>query len=175
MTVPILQKDASVLRLVAVRVDPTEIRGQHITETISAMREALHVCDDGLAIAAPQIGISLQIFVVAGRYFPSKKLGSETPDLVFINPTITKRSSRTSLMNEGCLSVRWLYGETMRHEKVTIQAYNEAGKKITSGASGLLAQVFQHEIDHLNGILFIDTAHNLQEIVAKQETTEKDA
>jgi peptide deformylase len=68
-------------------------------------------------------------------------------------------------MEEGCLSVRYLYGKVRRSKKATIEAYNEHGKKFTAGASGILAQIFQHETDHLNGILFIDKAKQIEEIL----------
>ena len=67
-------------------------------------------------------------------------------------------------MPEGCLSVRWLYGKVSRAEKARVRAYDENGKIFEVGGSGLLAQVFQHETDHLNGILFSDTAVDLREM-----------
>ncbi|MBI3888666.1 peptide deformylase [Candidatus Nomurabacteria bacterium] len=82
---------------------------------------------------------------------------------MFINPKISKLSRDKVWVPEGCLSVRWLYGKTYRSTKATIAAYNENGKKFTRGASGLLAQIFQHETDHLNGILFIDHAIDIKE------------
>ena len=66
-------------------------------------------------------------------------------------------------MPEGCLSVRWLYGRTLRYTKASIEAYDKKGKKFSRGASGLLAQIFQHETDHLKGILFIDHAEDIKE------------
>ncbi len=70
-------------------------------------------------------------------------------------------------MPEGCLSVRWLYGKTLRSKKASIEAYNEKGKKIRRGASQLLAQIFQHETDHLKGVLFIDHAEDIREELPK--------
>ncbi len=67
-------------------------------------------------------------------------------------------------MPEGCLSVRWLYGKVRRSSKALIRAFDEHGNLFTRGGSGLLSQIFQHEIDHLNGILFIDTAENIEDI-----------
>jgi peptide deformylase len=64
---------------------------------------------------------------------------------------------------EGCLSVRWLYGKVYRSTRVTLEYYNEKGQKKTRGASGILAHIFQHEVDHLNGILFTDKAKDLKE------------
>ena len=70
-------------------------------------------------------------------------------------------------MEEGCLSVRYLYGKVSRANQATIEAYDEKGKKFQRGGTGLLAKIFQHEVDHLNGILFIDKAKNLEEIPPK--------
>ena len=67
-------------------------------------------------------------------------------------------------MVEGCLSLRWLYGNVNRKKKVTIVAYNEKGERFQRGASGLLAQIFQHENDHLDGILFTDKAKDVEDI-----------
>lgn len=86
------------------------------------------------------------------------------PDLIFFNPKIIKLSKTKKKVPEGCLSVRWLYGNVSRSTKAFIEAYNEKGEKVSRGASGLLAQIFQHEIDHLNGILFIDTAEDIEDI-----------
>jgi peptide deformylase len=72
-------------------------------------------------------------------------------------------------MPEGCLSVRWLYGNTFRSKKATVTAYDENGKKFVRGASGLLAQIFQHETDHLVGTLFIDHAKNIKEELPPKE------
>lgn len=68
------------------------------------------------------------------------------------------------MLEEGCLSVRYVYGKVLRPEKVTIEAHDENGKKFSRGFSGLLAQVVQHENDHLNGILFTDKATDIQKI-----------
>ena len=87
--------------------------------------------------------------------------------VVFINPKITKISKKKQTVREGCLSVVGMFGAITRAEKVTVEAYNEKGEKFSRGASGLLAQIFQHEIDHLNGILFTDTACNLEKIETK--------
>ena len=85
-------------------------------------------------------------------------------DLVFINPKIVKTSKNKQELEEGCLSVRYVYGKVIRPEKASIEAYDENGKKFSRGFSGLFAQIVQHETDHLNGILFIDKAKDLQEI-----------
>ena len=158
----ILQKDALVLRETAKPVSVKNIGTKKIQDLLERMQEALHAEEDGVALAAPQIGESLRIFIVNGEMLVSKQ--AKKTDLIFINPEITKTSKKKKQVEEGCLSLRYLYGQIKRSEKVTIKAYDETGKTVVRGASGLLAQIFQHEIDHLNGILFIDTAENVRDM-----------
>jgi peptide deformylase len=166
----ILGKDAPILRKVAKSVPIKSTCSKKIQDILDRMKTVLHAEEDGVAIAAPQIGESLRIFVVNGKALAlAKKVKTidhvkEFGDLVFINPEITKFSKKKKKMEEGCLSIRWLYGQVKRSEKVTIRAYDERGKLQERGASGLLAQIFQHEVDHLNGTLFIDKAENIQDI-----------
>src|SRR3989344_5656230 len=141
----ILQKDAPILRRTAKAVLVKDIKSKKIRNILDKMKKALHREEDGVAIAAPQIGESLRIFLVSGK-------------------ALALISKKKDGVEEGCLSVRLLYGQVKRSEKITIRAYNEDGKRIERGASGLLAQIFQHEIDHLDGILFIDKAEHVQDI-----------
>jgi peptide deformylase len=163
----ILNRDAAVLREVAKPVDPQDIGSKKLNAIIADMKAALTSQDDGVAIAAPQIGVSLRIFVVAGKAFAFAR-GEDSPgpeqDMVFINPKIVKRSRDKEYMDEGCLSVRYLYGKVKRSVKVTLEALDESGNPIERGASGLMAQIFQHETDHLDGILFTDTAIEVEDI-----------
>ncbi len=166
----IVQRDEPVLRNTATPVPLAEILSPKIQKIISEMKESLASQDDGVAIAAPQIGYPLRIFVVSKKVAhimkksPTKDY-TTGEDVVYINPVISKLSKDKQLMEEGCLSVRYLYGKVRRSKKATIEAYNEHGKKFTAGASGILAQIFQHETDHLNGILFIDKAKQIEEIL----------
>ena len=166
----ILQKDAQVLRENASNVPLKNIGSKKIRAIIDRMKKALNAEEDGVAIAAPQIGESLRIFIVSGKVWTlikkskSADASKEPKDIVFINPEIIKFSKKTKKVEEGCLSVRYLYGQVKRSEKVIIKAYDETGKAFERGASGLLAQIFQHETDHLNGILFIDKAENVKDV-----------
>jgi len=167
----IIQKDNKVLRQVAKEVKISEITSPNIQKIIKEMSESLAKEYDGVALAAPQIAYSLAIFIVSGKIFDPDFLrgGVESPkrkidDLVFINPKILKLSKVQEDAHEGCLSVRPLYGTVKRSKKATIQAYDKNGKKFKMEASGLLAQIFQHECDHLKGILFIDKAEDLHEL-----------
>jgi peptide deformylase len=166
----LVPRDSAVLRGVSQEVPVQEIESKQIRDVINKMKEALHAEDDGVAIAAPQIGVGLRIFVVnsaALAVMEQEESGEpidKSEDLVFINPEVIKVSQKKRKMEEGCLSLRYLYGEVDRHEKITITAYDDKGIKATYGGAGLMAQIFQHEIDHLDGILFIDKAENVHNV-----------
>lgn len=155
----IVQHPASVLRSVAKEVPLSEITSSPITAIITRMKKALEAQADGVAIAAPQIGESVRIFVVAPH--ASKRF---TEPMVFINPEITRIGKQKEMLSEGCLSVRWKYGKVKRATSATVRAYNAHGHEFVCPGRGLLAQIFQHEIDHLNGILFIDTAKDVEDV-----------
>lgn len=152
----LVDKKAFVLRETARPVVKGEFGTKKLKSIIAKMKKALHAEEDGVAIAAPQVGESLRVFIVKGN--------EAVPDKVFINPEIIKASKKKQAVEEGCLSLRYLYGSVSRHEKVTLKALNENGQKMTTGASGLMAQIFQHEVDHLNGVLFTDKAKNVRDI-----------
>lgn len=171
--ITIVQNGNKTLREIAKEVPIESITKPKIQKIITDMSEALNSQNDGVAIAAPQIDVSLRIFVISGRIFDedfvrgqgvnSKSKVSRHHNLIFINPIIKKISKDKKLLPEGCLSVRPLYGKVRRATRVTVEAYNEKGKKFTMSATGLLAHAFQHEIDHLEGILFIDKAKDVRE------------
>ena len=175
--VEIIQSENPVLRKIAKEVPLSDITKPKIKKVIADMISGLNSQDDGVAIAAPQIGVSLRIFVVSGRIFDEdfirgkgstegdlyKKVRQK--DLVFINPVLKKISKDRKLMSEGCLSVRPIYGKVRRATRATVEAYDENGKKFVKNGSGLLAHIFQHETDHLEGILFIDKAKDIHESI----------
>lgn len=175
----IVQNGDKVLRKISKKIAIASITKPKIQKIITDMNEALDGQYDGVAIAAPQIGISLRLFIVSSKIFDENFIRGEKPikqknlnkkrepNLVFINPIIKKISKDRKLMSEGCLSVRPIYGKVRRATRAMLEAYNEHGKKFTKEGSGLLAHIFQHEIDHLEGILFIDKAKDLQEILAE--------
>lgn len=169
-TPEILQQKDTILRKKAKMVDLSMIGSPELKKILNDMSMAMATQRDGVAIAAPQIGVPLQIFLVSGEVLSKadKDYVGDKSDLVFINPKITKLSKDKKLVEEGCLSVRWLYGKVNRSIKASIIAINEKGEKIERGASGLLAQIFQHETDHLNGILFIDRANEVWEMTEEE-------
>ena len=162
----IVQRDAPILREKAKTVKPEEIGTARLKKIITDMKTAVRSQKDGIAIAAPQIGEPLRIFVVNGALLKQadKTYKGDASDLVFINPEIVKRSREKKEVEEGCLSVRWLYGKVARSTRVTLKALDENGEKIERGASGLVAQIFQHETDHLSGVLFTDRAREIWEM-----------
>ena len=151
---------------------PEELFGSaELTRLIADMEESLDREPEGVALAAPQIGVSYRLFIVRNdRTLPSPVQPSESSPhpaaevAVYINPKIVKTSRKRAHAEEGCLSVRGVYGTALRHERVTVRARRPDGSSFERGASGLLAQIFEHEMDHLNGTLFIDHAENLVRI-----------
>lgn len=110
------------------------------------MIESMHEAN-GIGLAAIQVGLHKRMFVV--------HIEGDKPR-VFINPEIIGTSQEVSSYEEGCLSIPGVYGDVIRPEAVSIQAWNERGRPFTLDADGILARVIQHEYDHLNGRLFID-------------------
>jgi peptide deformylase len=175
--IEIVQKENPVLRKVAELIPVADITKPKIQKLVKDMSEVLRSQDDGVALAAPQVGESLRLFIVSGKIFDKDFIRGDNsiknnsskktypPDLVFINPVLKKVSSERKLLEEGCLSIRPIYGKVLRATKATIEAYDESGEKITRGASGLLAHIFQHETDHLEGVLFTDTAKDTYEFL----------
>ncbi|MEN6570221.1 MAG: peptide deformylase [Anaerolineaceae bacterium] len=119
-------------------------------DMIETLREA-----PGVGLAAPQVGISSRLIVVE---FNVDEEDDESPKKLFIlaNPEIVEASEVMVKGIEGCLSIPDLVGEVERHESVVVKAQNKLGKPVKIKATGWLARIFQHEIDHLDGILFTD-------------------
>lgn len=122
-------------------------------QLLEDLYDTLKVTKDGVGLAAPQVGVLRRAIVV------DLSMEEENPQGPFklINPVIVKQSGE-QVCREGCLSVPGKLGDVVRPEKVTVEALDENGKKVKIKAEGLLAVVLSHEIDHLDGILFIDKA-----------------
>lgn len=132
---PVLSRRASVVP------DPREIP-RWVDAMVRIMKE-----NDGVGIAAPQVGMSERFFVTA---LPREEVR------LFVNPEITERSGRTVRSEESCLSLPGITADVKRHAWVTVRYFDGAGNAQETTARGLLARVIQHEVDHLNGVLFID-------------------
>jgi len=139
-----------------------------IDDMVETMREA-----PGVGLAAPQIGLSERLLVI--EYFEREEdeENEDAPKKVWavINPEIVKSSEETIMGVEGCLSIPGLLGEVERHAEVQVKGLNRHGKPMKVKAKGWLARIFQHEIDHLNGVLFTDLATRVWQ---PQQETEQD-
>ena len=157
----IVQDGAEVLREIAKPVPENIFGSAELARLIADMSEALDKKPEGVALAAPQVGVSWRLFIVrVDRTLPPPVPAVE----VYINPEIIKTSRKRARGDEGCLSVDGVYGVTKRHERVTVKARRPDGSRFQRGGGGLLAQIFEHEIDHLNGVLFTDHAENLIQV-----------
>jgi peptide deformylase len=138
---------------------------RHTEQLIEDMIDTVRAAP-GVGLAAPQIGVSQQVIVV--EYAE----GSEDPEAepkppklyAIVNPEIVRQSKETEISNEGCLSVPGFVGEVERPKTVTIKGLDRHGKPFRIKAKDWLARIFQHEIDHLHGILYIDQAENVYRI-----------
>ena len=161
------------LRAPAQEISPSEIGTPRIQNLIKEMKTLLAKEEYGVALAASQVGEPLRIFIVSGKAIARNARNAEDednaaakeppplPDQIYINPELLKLSRGRIGKHEGCLSIRGKWGVVPRAEKATVRAYDDAGRRFTRGASGFLAHVFQHEMDHLEGILYIDKATEL--------------
>jgi len=149
------------LHAIAEEITSEEITDGTVAKLVTDMKAALKTYSvDGfvaVAIAAPQIGVSKRLFIIDDQSEERDSL----PSLVAINPVIVKSSRKTQILGEGCLSIPDKYGEVERHKNVTMRALDEHGNTYERGAGGLLSQIMQHEIDHLDGILFTDRAEQV--------------
>lgn len=135
-----------------------DVVDEKIVQLLDDMLETMHKTNDGIGLAAPQVGILKRAIVID---LSSEEEGVGPYKLV--NPVIVKRKGE-QVCREGCLSVPGKLGDVVRPKEVVVEALNENGEKITINAKGLLAVVLSHEIDHLDGILFIDKATELFDI-----------
>jgi len=164
----ILQKDSPILRQKAKPIPEEMFGSKELVAIIHELSESLAAHYDGVALAGPQIGFSWRIFIISQKMFPDDETIKQ--DLIFINPEITRLSKKKAWLDEGCLSIKNIYGKVLRSEKATLSAFNEVGEKFEWNGEGLIAQVFQHETDHLDGILFIDKAKDLRKIETNEES-----
>jgi len=125
-----------------------------VKKLIAEMRETLHAEEGRVGLAAPQIGISLRVAVIG---IPGEE------DIVLINPEIVRRKGER-LVSEGCLSIPGYVGQITRAESVTAKGRDISGKEIRIKAEELLAQALEHEIDHLDGVLYIDHLDNMDDL-----------
>jgi peptide deformylase len=123
-----------------------------IKKLIADMRQTLHAEPGRVGLAAPQVGVSLRVTVIC---LP----GEDEKDIILVNPEVVRRKGQR-LISEGCLSIPGYMGDVLRAESVTVKGLDLAGKPVRIKAEELLSQALEHEIDHLNGVLYIDRMEN---------------
>jgi peptide deformylase len=149
-TFPIVKDPTPSLRQRSREIEVSEIQTPEFQAYLDKLTATMLV-EDGVGIASPQVGRNIRAIVV------NMPKGPEC----FMNPEITKKSEATVDSDEGCLSVPEKYGVVQRHKKITLRALNRHGRRIEFEAKAFPAIIFQHEIDHLDGVLFIDKAKNI--------------
>ena len=144
-----------ILHKVAKKVSDLELKMPLTQQLIDDMIETMHEAP-GIGLAAPQVGIGKRIIVV--------HVGEETGPYAVINPVLDNVEGE-AIAIEGCLSIPGIIGDVKRFERCTISGLDRKGRKFRLEADGLLARCFQHEIDHLDGVLITDKAENIREAV----------
>jgi peptide deformylase len=156
---PILTREKPILRRKAVKVSRYD---QSLERLVQDMWETMHDAP-GVGLAAPQIGVPLRVLVAEW----------EDQRVAFVNPEIIKRSEEELLGTEGCLSIPGYVGDNIRRAAaVTVKGRDPKGKEIRVHAEGWYARILQHEIDHLDGILFTDRLDRPEDL---REVTEEEA
>jgi peptide deformylase len=151
------------LRQKSKNVDMAEIKQNEFQKFIQDLVKTMRM-KDGIGLAAPQVSQSIRVIAVS----------TENGALILINPKIIGKSWRKNLAEEGCLSFPNIFGMVKRHNKIKVIGYDKNGKQIKLKCEGLFARVIQHEINHLDGILFIDKAKKITK-VAELLKSKKDA
>ncbi len=164
MLLPIVRVGDPVLRQQARPLFPQEIRSKEIQKLIEHMRETMRGAP-GVGLAAPQIGLSLQLVVIEDRKEYHKQITAQqlavrqrrpVPFQVLVNPVISSTSDGLVEFFEGCLSLPGYFALVSRHQTVRLECLDHRGHSKTIHASGWYARILQHEIDHLCGNLYID-------------------
>ncbi|HEY9622909.1 MAG TPA: peptide deformylase [Crinalium sp.] len=149
-----------VLRQPAKRITKVD---DEIRELARQMLQTMY-SEDGIGLAAPQVGINKQLIVI------DIELDKPTvPPLILINPAVTKQSADVCVIQEGCLSIPNVFLDVTRPETIEVSYKDEYGRPQKITAADLLARVIQHEIDHLNGVMFVDRVDNA--LALNQELT----
>ncbi len=159
---PIITVPNPLLREPSTMVDISTISDPNFQNLLDTMIHTMYT-DDGIGLAAPQIAVQKRIIVIGKDAF---KTHAPLPfdmatDLVLINPELENYSWRTNIDEEGCLSVPDVRGDVERHTTLTASAFDRFGIKICFTAHDYFARVLQHEVDHINGVLFIDRARKV--------------
>lgn len=146
--------------------------GSELQTLIDDMIETMRIAP-GVGLAAPQVDVPLRVIVVEYNDNETAEEDDEAPPKLYavVNPEITRFSQETEVATEGCLSIPGYAGDVERALSVTIKGQNRHGQAIKLKAQNWLARIFQHELDHLDGILFVDRAVRIWEFKGDEEHT----
>lgn len=170
MILPIIGYGCSVLRKEA---EPIDKSYPNLKELIANMFETMYAAD-GVGLAAPQIDLSIRLIVIGFPLYDEKtnKYLDEVEEHVLINPEILEFKGEKKYFNEGCLSVPDIHEDVLRHETIVIRYSDADFNEHTEEISGMYARVAQHEIDHLNGIVFIDRLSPIRKTMIKRKVSD---
>jgi len=168
----IITYGSSILRKKSVIVSEKD----NITEITENLFDTLSK-SNGIGLAGPQIGVLKRVFVIDTTIMTQKDNSIDNIKQSYINPSITWKSEESIIYSEGCLSIPEIYEEVERPEKIRVNYFDQQLISITRELEGLEARIFQHEFDHLDGILFIDKINPLKRIILKNrlKKIEKDS
>lgn len=152
---PVAQRGEPILTLIAAPVDQAEFNTEWLNQLASAMLSTMHA-RSGVGIAAPQVYVSKRIIIVASRSNPRYPDAPEMDAVVMVNPEIIDCSDDTVFGEEGCLSVPNERGSVARAQRITVLYSTLQGEQVEATYEGFPARIVQHEVDHLNGVLFVD-------------------
>ncbi|BBF78076.1 MAG TPA: peptide deformylase [Acinetobacter ursingii] len=152
---PIAQRGEAILKLQAAPVAQSEFNSEWLLQLAAAMQTTM-LERHGVGIAAPQVYISKRIIIVASRPNPRYPDAPEMDAVVMVNPEILELSPNTCLGEEGCLSVPNERGEVERAYSIRVRYQSLYGEVIETAFEGFPARIVQHEVDHLNGVLFVE-------------------
>ena len=157
MILTIVKLPTPSLRERSQEIDRNLLLSEEIQQLIRNMVPTMYD-DDGIGLAAPQVGENIRVCVVGKEADPTLK-----KDLILVNPVWIKNNRKTHIDYEGCLSVPKKFGKVKRYTDIHVNAWNEQGESVSFDAKNFFARVIQHEVDHLDGILFIDKATDIYE------------
>ena len=152
---PVAQRGEEILKIKAAAVADAEFNSDWLLQLTSAMQMTMLECN-GVGIAAPQVYISKRVIIVASRSNPRYPDAPDMDAVVMVNPEILEFSQKTCLGEEGCLSVPNERGQVERAQAIKVRYYTLQGEVIETAFEGFPARIVQHEVDHLDGVLFVD-------------------
>lgn len=164
----LLSQEDKILRLQAEPIPASEFGSDWLKKLASDLLEIM-AHQGAVGVAAPQIGISKRVIVFGTQYTKRRRPEYPIPDTILINPSYKNLSDELQIDYEGCLNCGELMGKVVRAQLIEYTGFDLYGRLITKQASGLEARIIQHEIDHLDGILFIDRMPPDESLITRSE------